>query len=87
MISVKRGLLLTYITHKIQISMSPVGFEPAIPASEQPQIDAIDHVAIGTDLLTHNLRNGNESGDLESINLTSVTIKILLWCREHPPLF
>jgi hypothetical protein len=57
MISLKRGLLLTYITHKIQISRSPVGFEPAIPASEQPQIGDIDHAATGTGLFTHNLRN------------------------------
>ena len=31
-----------------QTSMSPAGFEPAIPASERPQIHALDRAATGT---------------------------------------
>jgi hypothetical protein len=31
--------------HKTQTSMLKEGFEPAIPASERPQTDALDHVA------------------------------------------
>ena len=34
-------------THKRQTSMPPAGFKPAIPASEQPQTYALDHVATG----------------------------------------
>ena len=29
-------------THNRQISMTPTGFEPAIPASERPQTHALD---------------------------------------------
>ena len=37
----RRGLYLaTHNIHKIQISVPPVGFEPAIPASEQPHTHA-----------------------------------------------
>jgi hypothetical protein len=39
--------LTTLITHKRQTSMSPAGFEPAIPASERPQIHALDREATG----------------------------------------
>ena len=46
------GLLWTrdfYVTtrneHEKQTSMIPAGFEPAIPASERPQINALDRVA------------------------------------------
>jgi hypothetical protein len=34
--------LTTHNTHKRQTSMPPVGFEPAIPAREQPQTHALD---------------------------------------------
>ena len=30
--------------------MSPTGFEPAIPASDQPQTHALDRAASGTDI-------------------------------------
>ena len=30
--------------------MPPVGFEPAIPASERPQTHALDRAATGTDI-------------------------------------
>jgi len=33
--------------HKRQTSMPPAELKPAIPASEQPQIYALDHVATG----------------------------------------
>jgi hypothetical protein len=33
--------------HKRQTSIPPVGFEPAIPGSEQPQIYASDHATPG----------------------------------------
>jgi hypothetical protein len=34
--------LTTHITHNRQTSLSPVGFEPGVPASERPQTDALD---------------------------------------------
>ena len=34
-----------HIALKSDTRMRPAGFEPAIPASEQPQIHALDHVA------------------------------------------
>jgi len=37
--------LTTHDTHKRQISMSPAGFESAIPASERPQTHALDGAA------------------------------------------
>ena len=43
-----RHLYLTIHTNpKWQTSMSPAGFEPAIPESERPQIRALDSSAIG----------------------------------------
>jgi hypothetical protein len=39
--------LTTHNTHKIQTSMPPVGFEPAIPASKRPQSHALDRTAAG----------------------------------------
>ena len=35
-------------THNRQISMSPEGFEPAIPAGERPQTLVLDRMATGT---------------------------------------
>ena len=40
--------LTTHDTHKRQTSMPLAGFEPAIPASEWPQIHALDRAATGT---------------------------------------
>jgi hypothetical protein len=37
-------------THKRQTSMTPAGFELAIPASERPQTHALDSAATGTGL-------------------------------------
>jgi len=37
--------LTTHNTHNRQTSMSPVGFEPAIPASVRPQIHALECAA------------------------------------------
>jgi hypothetical protein len=37
----------THNTHKRQTSMPPPRFEPAIPASERPQIHALDRAATG----------------------------------------
>ena len=45
----RRGLYLTtHSTHSRQISLPPVGFEPAIPAGERPQTYALDRAATGT---------------------------------------
>ena len=38
----------TYDTHRSQTSMSPAGFEPAIPASERSQTHALDRASTGT---------------------------------------
>jgi hypothetical protein len=47
------GQRLRYLTkhniHKRHPSMPPVGFAPAIPASQRPQNHALDPAAIGTD--------------------------------------
>ena len=40
--------LTTHDTHNRQISKPPVGFEPTIPAGEQPQTYALDRAATGT---------------------------------------
>ena len=40
--------LTTHNTHNRQISMSPVGFEPTIPAGERPQTHALESAATGT---------------------------------------
>jgi len=40
--------LTTHNIHKRRASMPPVGFEPTIPASEQPQTHALDRAATGT---------------------------------------
>jgi hypothetical protein len=37
--------LTTHNTHNRQTSMTPVGFEPAIPVSERPQTHALDRAA------------------------------------------
>jgi hypothetical protein len=37
----------SHITHKIQISIPPMGFEPTIPASERPQACALDSTGTG----------------------------------------
>jgi hypothetical protein len=42
--------LTTHSTHKRQTSMPPVGFEPAIPASERLQTHALDGAATGIGL-------------------------------------
>jgi hypothetical protein len=42
--------LTTYNTNNRQTSMPSAGFEPAIPASEQPQTHAFDRAATGIGL-------------------------------------
>jgi hypothetical protein len=39
--------LTTHSTHKRRASITPAGFEPAIPASERPLTHALDRAAIG----------------------------------------
>jgi len=42
--------LTTHNSHKRQTSMTPPGFEPAIPASERPQTHALDRASTGIGL-------------------------------------
>ena len=50
----RRDLYLkTHNTHNRQTSMLPAGFEPAIPASEQPQTHALGGVATGIGFSFH----------------------------------
>jgi hypothetical protein len=42
--------LTTQDNHKRQTSLTPAGFEPAIPASKRPQTHALERVATGIDL-------------------------------------
>ena len=47
-INFRRNLdMTTHITHKGQTSVSPVGFEPVIPASEQASTHVLDGTATG----------------------------------------
>jgi len=46
--------LTTHKTHKWQTSMSPTGFEPAIPPSERPQTHALDRADTGTGCMSFN---------------------------------
>jgi len=48
----RRVLCLTTLMYKRQTSMSPAGFEPATPASGQPQTYALDRATTYTYLLT-----------------------------------
>ena len=43
--------LTTHNTHNRQISMPPVGLEPAISAGERPQTYALDRAATGTGII------------------------------------
>ena len=45
----QKPLLTTQSIHKRETSMSPAGFETAIPASERPQAHALDRSATGID--------------------------------------
>ena len=64
----------------------PVGFEPAIPASERPQIHALDRAATGTDTHTHTYRvyiyvcvTLGDAEDMVSGLMQSGHENILLW--------
>jgi hypothetical protein len=46
--------LKTHITHKGHTSMPPAGFEPAIPASQQPQTHGLDSAATEIGDVTYN---------------------------------
>jgi hypothetical protein len=46
--------LTTHNTLKRQPSMPPAGFEPTVPASERPQIHALDRAATGIGLFVRN---------------------------------
>jgi hypothetical protein len=46
-ISPRHRLLPDNTQHSQQTSMSPVGFEPTIPASERPPTHALDRAAVG----------------------------------------
>jgi len=50
-LSLRRDLYVTaHNTHNRQASMSPVGFEPTVPAGKQPQ--TLDRAAAGTGIVT-----------------------------------
>ena len=52
--------LITHNTHKRQASMPLKGLEPTIPASEQPQTHALDHVALESPLaFNHFFKDSN----------------------------
>ena len=70
--------MTTHNNHKGHISMSPAGFEPAIPASERPQTYALDRAATGTGLritlqsTIHNkacLEDAKSRLDYENLNI------------------
>ena len=54
----QRPINATQNTHKTQTSMPSMGFEPAIPGSEEPQTRALDRTAIGihVKLVARNLK-------------------------------
>jgi hypothetical protein len=50
----RRNLYLTtHNTHKREIFMPPAGFEPAIPASERPQIHVLEGAATGIGVIVY----------------------------------
>jgi len=56
---VKFLYLTTHNIHKKQTSMPPVGFEPAIPASERPQTHALDRAATEIGYASNNIFKEN----------------------------
>ena len=52
--SARRRDFTTHDTHNRQPAMPAVGFEPAIPTSEQSQTHALDRAATGTGMPTDN---------------------------------
>ena len=50
----------THTIYKRQTSMAPAGFEPAIPASDQPQNHTLEGVASGMDTVTYYSSNLNQ---------------------------
>ena len=52
----------THNTHKRQTSMTPAGFEHPIPATERPQIHALDTTITGTGVLRHIIHMNCKSG-------------------------
>jgi len=49
-------------THKRQTSMPPAGFEHPVPATERPQIHALDSAVTGTGVLHHIIHMKCKSG-------------------------
>jgi hypothetical protein len=45
--AIREPYLISHNTHKIQTSMTSVGFEPTIPASEWPKTHTMDRVVTG----------------------------------------
>jgi len=56
LVTITEQYLTTLSTHKRQILQPPAGLEPAIPASEWSQTDALDRAAKGIGLFYCNLR-------------------------------
>ena len=71
--------LTTHNTHNRQTSMPPVGFEPAIPASEWPQTYALDRAATGTCGSFFNYQNVNR---LLHRHSQSVTHSRIFWLGQ-----
>jgi hypothetical protein len=67
----RRDLYLkTHNTHNRRTSMPSVGFEPAIPANERPQIHAIDRAATGTGTMT------TETLEMQAASTTEVSVVV-----------
>jgi hypothetical protein len=71
--------LTTHNTHKIQTSMSPLGFEPTILVSERPKTHALDRTATGIgcvqsikDHFKHFSQSKNRMSDVEVLALSNL---------------
>jgi hypothetical protein len=76
--------ITTHNTHKRQTSMSPVGFEPAIPASARPQTHALDHAATGIDpglFNTTHKRPCEEKFGVKAMYLVRNVERVGFWSR------
>jgi hypothetical protein len=73
--------LTTHNTHKRQTSIPPVGFEPAIPASERPQIHASDCAATGIERIQINISIGPQTVSVRGT--AQQRVDALNLCYQH----
>jgi hypothetical protein len=63
--------------------MPPVGFQPTIPASEQPQTDALDRAATGTGDLRFYITNFYRQTFLKQYSLILLGVQSRNQLQQH----